>query len=110
MSSNHAVANFFFFFFLFIFFFILFFSNLVRPFMVTFLSWSTTNIYHSLDVHHYCTFYLHYLCKMACKATNEIYGVQRYKCNTDVYPTHIISKFLIKGIKITFQPVIKPMQ
>ena len=34
------------------------------------------------------------MCKMACKATNGIYGVQSYKCDEDVYPTHIIFNFL----------------
>ena len=48
--------------------------------------------------------------KMACKATNGIYGVQSYKCDKDVYPIHIVFNFLNIGIIITFHQVNKPMQ
>ena len=50
------------------------------------------------------------MCKMACKGINEIYGVQSYKCDKDVCPTHIIFNFLNIGIIITFHQVNKPMQ
>ena len=50
------------------------------------------------------------MCKMACKATNGIYGGQSYKCDKDVSPTHIIFSFLNIGIIITFHQINKPMQ
>ena len=50
------------------------------------------------------------MCKMECKATNGIYGVQSYNCDEDVYAIHIIFNFLKIGIIITFHQVNKSMQ
>ena len=46
-------------------------------------------------------------CKMACKATNGIYGVQSNDCDKEVYHTHIIFNFLNIGIIITFHLAMK---
>ena len=71
--------------------------------MVTFfLVWSTTSMI--------IAYFTCIMCKMACIATNGIYGVQSYKGDKDVYPIHIIFNFLNIGIKITFHQVNKPMR
>ena len=60
-----------------------------------------------------CMIIVHFacvMCKMACKATNGIYGVQSYKCDKDVYPIHIIFDFFNIGIIITFHQVNNPIK
>ena len=55
--------------------------------------------------HEMCIIIAHFtciMCKMACKATNGIYGGQSYKCDKDVCPTPIIFNFLNIGIIFTF--------
>ena len=82
VSSNHAVGDF-------------FFQNSVRLFMVTFFRLVYNQYFSFLQM---CVIIAHFtciMCKMACKAINGIYGVQSYKCDKDVYPTHIyISPFI----------------